>query len=133
MVCMKYTSTNCVISESSCQSEKQVMVIWNLNSGEHCGPWASCFNICYRHIHHIRSFQASGALGLRPIILSRSTVWLKCQRTPNASWGQQWRCAFTSKFTINFTISIILYIKPHLQRGITHDTTGLVWVNQNKY
>ena len=28
--------------ESSCQSKKQVMVIWNWSSGELCGLWASC-------------------------------------------------------------------------------------------
>ena len=44
-----HKSTYCVISnlinmrESSCQSKKQVMVIWNWSSGEFCGPWASCF------------------------------------------------------------------------------------------
>ena len=26
-----------------------------------------------------------------------------------------------------------LYINPHLQRGVTHDATGFVWVNQNKH
>ena len=31
--------------ESSCQSKKQVMAIMNWSSGEHCGPWASCFSL----------------------------------------------------------------------------------------
>ena len=31
------------LHESSRQSKKQVMAIWNWSPGEFCGPWVSCF------------------------------------------------------------------------------------------
>ena len=43
----KLCSFNSNMHESSCKSKKQVMVIWNWNSGELCGPWVSCFFVFF--------------------------------------------------------------------------------------
>ena len=50
--------------ESSCQSKKQVMVVWNWSSGELCGPWASCFIL--KH-----GCRQGGLISSNPVLIRR--------------------------------------------------------------
>ena len=70
--------------------------------------FAVCMSCCLTIKHFISKLMTESHWLI--FSFSRSTVWLKCQTTPDAFLGQQWQCTFTIKFTIKlYNSNNILY------------------------